>query len=466
MPRVFILIQALFLTTGTVISSSALSLTLSEAITLAHNSDPTFLGAQASTAAAQERSAQAHATLRPQVSVTANTMLNHRAYDTGDQATPAVLESYESNNAQVKLTQIIWQQTSLIAAAQSDTASRQSAYQLQAAQQDMFLRLMQAWFDLMAARDNLAYVDQQLSTNEHQLNQLKRGNTVGLAAGPALAEAHARYGQALAERVAAASEQDIKITALEQILGPLPEYDPPFLVPTYPNPDLGEDSLDRCLNAIEENNPTVRAAQQALEAATQEVLKQRAGHEPTLQLVGTYGREMQDSGIFPGQSGFASRLSSVGLQLDWPLFASGAQNAKMREGVALRNKALQDFEAAKRAARAVCKQAWFGWKASRARYQAALQTMKFHRVTLRSAVTGKTMGIQTELETRHAREQMYGTLRDANKARYDMLLNGHRLRAATGQLTQETLITLEPWLNLKTDAEAFLADWEATLDQL
>jgi len=131
------------------------------------------------------------------------------------------------------------------------------------------------------------------------------------------------------------------------------------------------------------------------------------------------------------------------VQLNVPLYSGGTQNAKVREAVALQDKATQDLESAKRNARLMVKQAWFTWHAGFARQTAALQANKFSTLTLQAAAKGKTSGVKTELDVLQARQQLSSAARDLQKARYDMITSHLKLQAAVGQLADVDLISLD-----------------------
>lgn len=137
------------------LGASAHALTLKEAVELAIVNDPTFLAAQANLNVSRERAAQAVAGLLPQLSVSANTTANRRRYAPHINPPPVniPLERFNSNAAEIKLTQPLWRHGSMIAMTQADLAVNQADFQLSAAVQDMLVRLAQAWFDTMQARD-------------------------------------------------------------------------------------------------------------------------------------------------------------------------------------------------------------------------------------------------------------------------------------------------------------------------
>lgn len=424
----------------------AKALTLTEALGQARRSDPQYLSAQASHTATAERSNQAFGALLPQLSVAANTTANQRRYETKSSTIPPTDDTYNSSSAQLTLNQHLWHSPSRIASTQADAALNQARYQLALAEQDLLVRLAQAWFDAMVARDTVVFCDRQQEATQHQWEQARRAAENGLVTGPMLQDARSKYDQALAEQASAVSDLSIKLAALEQIIGAIAAPPASTLNTEFQVQDPRSKTLEQWLADAEAKHPGVLAATNALDAANEEIRKQEAGHEPTLAAVATYGRNGQTAGSFPGQNGYEITQYSVGLQLNIPLYSGGTQSAKVREAIALKDRATQDLESAKRNARLMVKQAWFTWHSGAARQTAALQASRFTTLALQAAIKGKAAGVKTELDVLQARQQLANSARDLHKARYEMVTSYLKLQAATGQLSDVDLTSIDAWL--------------------
>jgi outer membrane protein len=427
----------------TMLPAQALSLT--EALSLARRTDPQYLAVKANLSASRERADQAFGALMPQVSATANSNSNGRNYAVRDAHIPEANDRYNGNGTQLNVSQPLWRRSNWIAVSQTGAAVAQADHQVKAAEQDLLLRLAQAWFDLMLARDVVGYTAAQVASTQHQWDLSLAGTELGVSSVLAIEEARSKFEQASADYASAESDQGIKLAVLEQIIGPLPLLTPPFLSEEYVAKDPRGATLDQWLADAEAHNPTIPAAVKALDAANDEIRKQRAGHEPTVDLVASYGRNSQGVGGFPGQSGYDIKQRSVGLQLNIPLFSGGTQNAKVGEALAMRDKAAQDLELARRNVRTATKQAWLNWRAGFVRQTAASQSLKFTAMTLQAALRGKANGLKMELDVLQARQQWYGTLRDLQKARYDMITSHIKLQAAAGNLTDADLTGFDAW---------------------
>lgn len=295
----------------------------------------------------------------------------------------------------------------------------------------------------MQARDGVTFNDANVLAMQRQWEQIRRENELGVAPVTDLEDARVKYDQALADQAMAESEQGIKLAALEQIVGPLVLPALPVLPEQFTLPGLHDDNLEQWLRQAETSSPLILAAQRALDAADEEVRKQRAGHEPTVDLVASYGKFVQGAGLSGGQNGFESQLNTVGVQLNAPLYAGGGQSAKVREAGAMKEKAKHELESALRNVRSTIKQAWFTWQAGRVRQQSALQGLKRAAFAIKAAESERDRGVKIELDVLQARQQSEGALRNLQKARYDMVVSYLKLKAATGQLIGNDLAELD-----------------------
>ncbi len=420
--------------------------TLTQAVALALENEPTYLAAKATTAASREKSRQASGGLLPQVSASASSNYNQRDYLTRNSPNGSVADSFNSNNRQLTVTQPLWRQASHIAVSQAESVVLQSDHLLFAARQDLLAKLVTAWCDAMLARDVILFNRRQVETTRQEVTVHERSLALGASSAPALEEARAKHEQARADQATSEADLNVKTAQLEQLIGPLRGFEPPYLSSLVTPRDFGDRGLDAWLEEIETANPAILAAMRNLEASNEEVRKQRAGHQPTLDLVGNINRNSQAVGGFPGQNGYDISQRAIGLQLNIPIYSGGTQTAKTDEAIALQEKARQELEGARRAARLTVKQAWFGRQAGQARGLAALQALKSATLVLNLAVTGQSKGVKTELDILQARQLVEAAKRDFNRSRYDLITSSFKLLAAAGKLGEADITALQGFM--------------------
>jgi outer membrane protein len=437
-------------------STCAQPLDLVRALELARDNNPQYLGAQANIAVARARRQQALAQTGPQLSASATQNWNHRAYETLKPIfpTPTEISDYESRNEQLSFTQPLYRRAAFAAVSQSGAALSQSEYELLATEQEVLLKLAQAWLDVTIVQDSIEFYDAQLATAQRELDQFLKAAQLDLAASPEVEQAQANYQQALADKASGLLELQEKVAALEELLGPVERFTIPTLRDTAPAAVPPDADLDTLLELAVNEGPAVLAAQAALLAAEKEVSKQRAGHELSIDIVGTYGRNKQESGNFPGQSGYDIKQRSIGLQVNVPLYSSGLQQARVNEAIAIRRKATQELEAAARTARSSARLAWYGYQANRLRMSAAVQTIRSLELAWRTAVSGAGKGLKFEVDVLRARQDHLEAVRDGHKTYAEMLLDALRLKAVLGALTDQDVIALDGHMQPRLAATA------------
>ena len=273
-------------------------LTLAELLERAQTGEPTYLAARTDVAMAEARVDQAFAALLPQISMTGSVNSNDRDYRTRSATVPTEQDSYQSHSTQVSLTQPIWRYANIVGYQQSKVVVEQTKYQMTGAGQVLFEKLVTAWFDVLAARDAVAFAERQADALSFQLKIVVRGEELGESSLPQVEEARSKLDQAKSDLTTAQIELQFKRVALEQLVGPLEEFPVPYLRGTVELSDPTREKLETWLSTAETGNPALRAAQSAFEAAADEVRKQRAQHYPTLDLVASYGKNSQEVGGF------------------------------------------------------------------------------------------------------------------------------------------------------------------------
>lgn len=424
---------------------NAQEMTLTQALELARINDPEYLGVVAQLDATRERAAQARAYSLPQISIRGANNRYDRRYETLDTLFPVPISEarYEGYSAQLTLNQPLWRHANAIGRSQASAAIDQGEHEVLAAEQELLLRVASAWFDTLSAADSLAHVEAKRAAAHLQLDQIQKAAVIALAAGPALEQTRAEYEQAAAEQAAATYEIEVKRASLEQIVGALPAFALPTLSPAYVPPAPDGQSLEQWLELAENNSPTVRAARASLAVADAEIRRQRAGREPTLDLVGSYGINNQGEGDFPTQPGYDVRQKSIGIELNVPIFQGGMQGAKVREAVAMRSRAQQDLQLALRNVHSATKAAWFAWQSNNALYLAASHGVSSAALAVRSASVGQAQGVNFELEVLEAREHLLDAWRGLQQARYETILSSMRLKAVGGQLSNFDFVALD-----------------------
>jgi len=303
------------------------------------------------------------------------------------------------------------------------------------ATQDLIVRVAQAYFDVLASQDSLTFIQGQKVAISEQLAQAKRNFEVGTATITDTHEAQARFDLATSQEIAAQSDLEIKKRTLQQIVGRFPEQ----LAPLKANIDLNPptpNAMEDWATAASTQSYPVRAQEAAVEVAVREIERVRAGHLPTLNIVGNAGVTSQsNSSTATVNAASDIRNLNIGLQLAFPLYAGGNVSSQVRQAVANREKAQQDLESTRRTAALTARQSFLGVTNGMAQVKALEAALVSSRSALDSNKLGYEVGVRINIDVLNAQQQVFSTLRDLSRARYDTILNGLRLKSASGTLT-------------------------------
>lgn len=434
-PRLFL--QPLALAAGLLLAGAAQAQSLQELYDAARGYDATYLSTRAAADAAAARAAQAEALTRPTLGVGASGTVTR----TDPPTTSAVTNRTIAANLQGKYSVYNAANAPTIDKARRAYALAQA--DLEAAEQDLIVRLATAYFDVLAAKDALATTRANKAAIAEQLASAKRNFEVGTATITDTREAQAKYDLAVAQELAADNDLRVKRVTLDQFVGRV-GVEPKGLAQPVALPALNSENLDTWVAAADEQHPSVRKARLGLEVAQLDTQIARAGEKPTLDASATLGASNLHNNLSGAQataSGVGtSKNATVGLTFTYPLYTGGLTQNQIKEKLVLEEKARNDLDFARRSVSEATRRAFFGvqsLKAQVAAYEAAESSTK---LALEATQLGYKVGVRVNLDVLNAQTQLYSTQRDLAKARYDVLVNSLKLRQASGQLRPEDIL--------------------------
>lgn len=399
------------------LSTNALALDLNEAYRLAEQHDPVFQSARYALQAAEQKLPQARAGLLPTLAANANK--NSTSANTGFTDVDPVVRNAKAWQWNLQLTQPLFRLENFYAWKQAGYLVAQAEAEFVKAQQDMVLRVADAYYSVLVAKENEAAAEAQVKALQEQLDQVQRGYALGTHAITDVDDTRAKLGSAQSQLIEAQNDIDDKRAELEKIigqdpgeLGNLPDAD------DIPLPDPLDPKF--WIEQARENNAAVQAQRAALAAAEEEVNKAKSGHAPTVDLVGSYGANASSNSLTTPDD-YATRAKSreIGIQVSFPLFSGGAVNSKVDEAIANMHKAQADLEAAVRQAGTDARQAYAKATIARAQIAALTTAMNSGRDAIKGNKAGYKLGLRINLDVLNSEEQLNATKKELSKARYD-----------------------------------------------
>jgi outer membrane protein len=401
--------------------------------------DAGYLSAKLQFEASLASAEQGKAGMRPSANLSAGvtyTDQNLSANSSATAAQAAALQAsnrgYQTQSLSASASQPLYRPANRAAYDQAVQRLELAKAQLEVAEQELILRTSQAYFDVLAAQDNLTAVQAQRTAVSEQLAAAKRRFEVGTSTIVDTRQAQAAFDRIQAAQIQAENDLQVRRLALDQLVGragtrPLP-LSTPVLLPVI------EGDVNRWVQDAQTQHPSVRGAQTNLEIARLEVVRAQAGHKPTLDATATQSFSQTPNGTASSTVTKRANATVVGLSFNLPLFAGYATENRIKETLALGEKASSDLESAKRTVAQTTRAAFFNVMSGQSRVKALEAAETSSQSLVDSTRLGYQVGVTINIDVLDAQSQLFQTRRDLAVARYDVLVGVLRLRQASGAL--------------------------------
>jgi outer membrane protein len=438
---------------------------LIQAYDLARQNDPQLAASEAQRNAQGEGVVQSRAALLPHLSADISFSRSDSS-NSGNQVLaglPTPLNStYSSSNNRrsgLSLQQSLYDRSNYTRLGASKDRASQADAQYDAASDALIVRVADAYFNVLTAIETLASSRQEERSVKRQLDLAEKRLEVGLAPITDVHEARARYDSSRADTITNANALDDAYEALAEITGQ-PMAGLKGLAADYRPENTDARKIDEWVTLSAENNPTLKAYEQALAAAEKDVESARAAHYPTLSATANYGDNAQwgDSlqrSPLPQsltQFGNASTGPSYGLTLSIPLFAGFATQSRVRQALYQRDVAADQLEQQKRAVARQTRGAYRSLVAGQAEVEARRQAVVSAKAAYEAGTAGLEVGTRTIVDVLIAQQQLFLAQREFARARHAYLVNVLRLRQAAGNLEASDLQAVNAALTVDADA--------------
>jgi outer membrane protein len=421
--------------------------------------DPVIRQADANRLAAREARPQAIAALLPQLNGTATATRDHNAgiqpvFGTGPNNTvviqpfTAVVDTTTKTwGLNLRQNVFSWSNWMALKGAGAQVAQAEATYQ--AAEQQLILRVAQAYFNVLTADDTLEADQTALEAISRQLDQATTRFDVGLIAITDVEDAKAARDTAAAtviadKRTLATSEDQLQeITGQKYDRLAKPGSDMPLL-----NPEPADES--RWVDISLEQNPTLVSSRLAADIARDNVRVAVGGHLPTLDIVA--GRSYQNQNLAENFAGEPFAYDTyfndrqIGLQVTVPLFAGGFTQSKVRQAEYLWIAAKEGVVQSSRATERQARDAYLGVISGISRVQALRQALASNQTALKATEAGYEVGTRTSVDLLNARRNLVQAQTNYAVARYDYIVSVLTLRLAAGTLDRPELAAVNNWL--------------------
>ncbi len=345
----------------------------------------------------------------------------------------------------------------------AEAISEQAALEYSIAEQNLILQSAQAYFAVLQAQDNLAAVKAEEAAFKRQFDQANERFEVGLSDRTDTLEAQAGFDTARANRMIAERQVEDAFqalftltnrshVALEGIEHSLP------VLPPMPN------DATAWVDTATQQNLTLLAVDQAVNAAGETLRQRRAGHAPTLDAVASYRKGDNDSlgfsntgmdEFFPGYPRYNGDVEqgSIGLRLNIPLYSGGMTNSQTRQAFHQLTQAEQQRESLRRQVVENTRNLHRAVNTDIEQVQARRQSIISNQSALEATEIGYQVGTRNIVDVLDTQRRLYAAVRNYNNARYDYILDNLRLKQAAGTLSPDDLQDLAAYLKADYDPD-------------
>ena len=432
---------------GIALSSTAQAQSLIEMYDMAKGYDAAYQSAKSQFQANLAKADQGKANLLPTANLSGGaTRSSLESTVNTNPTTPTTNRAYTTQTAGVNLTQPLYRPANLANYRQSQKTLDAAQAALIQAEQDLIVRTSQAYFDVLGAQDSLTFVKAQKTAVAEQLASAKRNFEVGTATITDTREAQARYDLVVAQEIAADNDLRVKKLALELLVGKSGVT--PFNIQKQSVlPPVPEGSMDLWVSNSEQLHPGIVQARTNLDVAKLETEKAEAGHKPTVDFTLGYNAQRNLNGTAVSAISTQALVASAGISANLPLFAGFATQNRIRETVALEEKARTDLEGVQRQVAQATRTAYLGLQSGLGQVKALEAAESSSQAALDANQLGYKVGVRINIDVLNSQSQLFQTKRDLAKARYDVLLGQLKLQQAAGTLTEADLASINALLN-------------------
>ncbi|MEY4737748.1 MAG: hypothetical protein RL302_2067 [Pseudomonadota bacterium] len=416
------------------VASSAQAQSLVDLYTAARGYDATYQSAKSQANATLAKADQAQAVMLPTVGLSAGASQTNQDL----QLPTARNYTYNAQSLTLAASQPLYRPANLASYEQGKKQAALAQAQLSQAEQDLIVRVSQAYFDVLASADNLAFVKSQKIAVAEQLASAKRNFEVGTSTITDSREAQARFDLVVAQELAADNDLRVKSIALDQLVG-MTNAKPKSLSTPVVLSDLMPANVDQWVQDSDANHPGIKQLEVALDVAKLETAKAEAGHKPTLDLTGSLTTSTTSGGSSSGITDTRANVATIGLAFNLPLFAGYAIQNRVKETIALEDKARTDLEATKRTVAQGTRTAFFGVQSGLGQVKALEAAEASSQSALDANKLGYQVGVRINIDVLNSQSQLFDTKAKLAKARYDVLVGGLKLRQAAGTLKADDL---------------------------
>ena len=440
-----------------VLSTSVYAEDLVDVFVAAKDNDATVGAARASYRADKERVPQARSALLPSVFGRVSTSKTETKLPGLDGPEVRLLEDgYNDNSWSAQFSQPVVNLSSWFGYSSAKAFVRASSFALEAQEQDLIVRVAEAYLNILRTRDRLDTTNAEVTAVRRQLEQVQQRFDVGLVAITDVLESQAAYDAALVRQIQAETDHYISFETLRTLTGR--DYDQ-LATLSESLPIVNPDPLDEeaWVTAALSSNLGIKAALEQLSAVQQDKKARLSGHLPTVEATITHSNNNNGNPLTRSFSPEESETTIYGLQMNIPVFQGGRTTSQVREGSARVEQAKEQLLDQQRSVMRNTRSLYKSVTTDVARVQARLKSIRSAASALEATETGYEVGTRNIVDVLQAQQRLYDSQFAYADSRYTYLLNLLRLKQQTGLLNGADLEEMNSFMDRAKPVERLVS---------
>ena len=435
-------------TLGLTLSSTAFSDDLVSVYQQALLNDPVVLKAQSEFMVVQEDIESARSALLPQINATGSYTIAENEFANLPPSTSISKRKTDTLGYGASLNMQIYHHDTWLRLNTAEKSAHQSDLAFQIAQQDLIVRVTQAYFSLLAAKDDLVFAEAEKAAIARQLEQTKQRFSVGLTAITDVHEAQAQYDNAVTEQIRSVNS----ISNAEENLRVITNFYPRNIyilnTKSFSTSTPVPNSADEWQKSAEAKSLDLIAAKVGIDIAKDAINISKSGHYPTLDFGARYNSNDTDQTKPTEKEGDFLDSYSVGITLNVPIYSGGSVSTSVRQAQNRFVSASQDLSLAHRNVVRTTRNAYNTVIASISGIKAFEQSVLSAEKALEATEAGFEVGTRTIVDVLDSTRNLYNAKRNLSSTRYAYIQNILLLKRAGGTITEEDITAINKGLML------------------
>lgn len=310
---------------------------------------------------------------------------------------------------------------------------------------NLILKLTTTFLEALYSNAQLDILQTKISAITQQLHQAESRYKNGAGTLVEVSEAQANLALGRAELIETKNRLAEQVDALGNLTGEtqLSKFD---LNREKLVADLKKiEDLDSWLDRGNQFNPDIKAAEYNLAVSEQDVEKKKAGHYPTVDMVGVRSYSSNDSNNTLGSS-FNS--ATLGVQMNIPLFSGGYVTASVRQAQEKLTASRESLVNKQRETSKNIRKYFNGINSYILSTAANEQAVRSSELALKGTQQGFVSGLRTNIEVLEAQQKLSSAQLDLIKAYFGLLNDQINLEYSSGVLDEVALAKINQYFVL------------------